>query len=140
LSKRSYFWLLAVAGLLAAFVLAALFLPRSFHLTAFSDIVQCLFLISGTAAFAPLVLRSQGRMRLFWALITLGVSFWLIYQLLWTYYEVVLQTDVPDLFAGDIILFLHIVPFMAALAIRPHIPRDEYAARVGRLDFALLLT
>ncbi len=140
MSKRSHFWLLAVAGLLAAFVLAALFLPRSFHLTAFSDIVQCFFLISGTAAFVPLVLRSQGRMRLFWALITLGVSFWLIYQLLWTYYEVVLHTDVPDLFAGDIILFLHIVPFMAALAIRPHIPRDEYAARVGRLDFALLLT
>ena len=55
-------------------------------------------------------------------------------------YEVVLRTDVPDLFAGDIILFLHIVPFMAALAIRPHVPRDEYAARVGRLDFALLLT
>ncbi len=45
----------------------------------------------------------------------------------------------PDLFAGDIILFLHIVPLMAALALRPHVPRDEYAARVGRLDFALLM-
>jgi signal transduction histidine kinase len=28
---------------------------------------------------------------------------------------------------------------MAALALRPHSPRDEYSARVGRLDFALLL-
>ena len=28
---------------------------------------------------------------------------------------------------------------MAALALRPHVPRDEYAARLGRLDFALLL-
>jgi signal transduction histidine kinase len=140
LSKRSHLWLLAVAALLAAFVLAALFLPRSFQLTTFSDIVQCLFLISGTAAFIPLVLRSKGRMRLFWSLITLGISFWLIYQLLWTYFEVILRTDVPDLFAGDIILFLHIVPLMAALALRPHVPRDEYAARVGRLDFALLLT
>ena len=45
----------------------------------------------------------------------------------------------PDLFAGDVMLFLHIVPLMAALALRPHAPRDEYAARVGRLDFALLL-
>ena len=140
MSKRSHLWLLAVAALLAAFVLAALFLPRSFQLTTFSDIVQCLFLISGTAAFIPLVLRSKGRMRLFWSLITLGISFWLIYQLLWTYFEVILRTDVPDLFAGDIILFLHIVPLMAALALRPHVPRDEYAARVGRLDFALLLT
>jgi signal transduction histidine kinase len=28
---------------------------------------------------------------------------------------------------------------MAALALRPHVPQDEYAARLGRLDFALLL-
>jgi signal transduction histidine kinase len=140
LSKRSHLWLLAVAALLAIFILAALFLPRSFQLTAFSDLVQCLFLASGTAAFARLVFRSEGRMRLFWSLIALGLSFWLIYQLLWTYFEVLLRTDVPDLFAGDIILFLHIVPLMAALALRLHVPRDEYGARVGRLDFALLLT
>jgi len=139
LSQRSKAWLAAVGGLLAAFVLAALVLPRSFQLTAFSDIVQCFLLVSGAAAFVPLVLRSEGRIRLFWSLITLGVSLWLTYQLLWTYYEVILRTDVPDLFAGDVILFLHIVPLMAALAVRPHVPRDEYSARVGRLDFALLL-
>jgi signal transduction histidine kinase len=139
LSKSSKLWLAAVAGLLAAFVFAALVLPRSFSLTALSDIVQSLLLLSGVAAFIPLVLRSHGRMRLFWSLIALGISFWFIYQLLWTYYEVFLRTDMPDLFAGDIIIFLHIVPLMAALALRPHVPRDEYAARVGRLDFALLL-
>ncbi len=139
MSKRSKVWLAVIAGWLAAFVLAALFSPRSFRLTAFSDIVQSVLLISGAAAFVPLVLRSQGRIRLFWSLITFGVSLWLLYQLLWTYYEVFLHTDVPDLFAGDIILFLHIVPLMAALAVRPHVPRDEYSARVGRLDFALLL-
>ena len=117
MSTRSKLWLAAVAGLLAAFVLAALVLPRSFHLTALSDIVQSLLLFSGVAAFIPLVLRSQGRMRLFWSLIALGISFWFIYQLLWTYYEVILRTDMPDLFAGDIIIFLHIVPLMAALAL-----------------------
>jgi signal transduction histidine kinase len=125
--------------MLAAVVLAALVLPRSFQLTAFSDVAQCLLLVSGVASFVPLVLRSQGRMRLFWSLITLGISLWAVYLLLWLYYEVILRVDVPDLFAGDVILFLHIVPLMAALALRPHVPRDEYAARVGRLDFALLL-
>jgi signal transduction histidine kinase len=139
LSQRSYFWLAAVAGLLAALVLAALLLPQSFRLTAFSDLVQCILLISAAASFVPLVLHSKGRVRLFWSLLTLGISFWLLYQLLWTYFEVVMRRDVPDLFSGDIILFLHIVPLMAALALRPHVPRDEYAARVGRLDFALLL-
>jgi signal transduction histidine kinase len=140
LSKRSHLWLAGVAGLLAAFVLAALVLPRSYRLTAFSDLIQCVLLVSGAASFVPLVLRSEGRMRLFWSLITLGIFFWLSYQLLWTYFEVFLQRDVPDLFVGDVILFLHIVPLMAALALRVHTPQDEYGARVGRLDFALLLT
>lgn len=139
MSKRSHLWLAAVAGLLAAFILAALFLHRSFGLAAFSDTIQSILLLSGAAAFVPLVLRSQGRMRLFWSLIGLGISFWFVYQLAWTYIEVILRTDVPVIYAGDIILFLHIVPMMAALALRPHVPRDEYSARIGRLDFALLL-
>jgi len=108
-------------------------------LTAFSDIIQCLVLSSATAAFVPLILKSSGRIRLFWSLITMGLTLWLAYQLFWTYYEVVLQRDVPDLCAWDVVLFLHIAPLMAALALRPHVPRDEYSGRVGRLDFALLL-
>ena len=131
--KLSHLWLAAVAASLAALIAAALVLPRSFGLTAFSDIVQCFLLSSGAASFVPLVLRSKGRVRLFWSLITLGVSFWLLYQLLWTYYEVVLRRDVPDLFAGDVILFLHLVPLMAAIGLRPHVPRDEYSARLGQL-------
>ena len=137
--KFSHLWLAAVASSLATLIVAALVLPRSFALTALSDVVQCFLLISGAASFVPLALRGKGRIRLFWSLITLGVSFWLLYQLLWTYYEVVMRRDVPDLFAGDVILFLHLVPLMAALGLRPHIPRDEYSDRVGHFDFALLM-
>ncbi len=139
LSRNSYIWLAVTAGMLAALIVAALVLPQSFGLTAFSDIVQTLLLVSGTAAFVPLALRSQGRVRLFWGLLTLGTAFWLAYQVFWTYSEVILRRDVPDLCTWDVILFLHIVPTMAALALRPHVPRDEHAARVGQLDFALLL-
>ena len=139
MGKQSKLWLASVAGVVTVAILAALFLPRSFGLTAFSDIVQSLLLLSGVVAFVPLALRSHGRIRLFWSLILLGSTFWLAYQLFWTYYEVLLRRDVPDLCAWDIVLFLHIVPFMAALGIRPQYSRDEYSARVGRLDFALLL-
>jgi len=139
LRKLSHLWLAVVGASLVAFITSALILPRSFGLTAFSDIVQCVLLFSGAASFVPLVIRCQGRIRLFWSLITLGVSFWLVYQLLWTYYEIVLRRDVPDLFAGDVILFLHLVPLMAAIGLRPHVPQDEYSARVGQLDFALLM-
>ncbi len=139
LSRKSSLWLGASAASLAALVLAALILPRSFGLTAFSDVVQCFLLISGTAAFVPLASDSRGRIRLFWSLIALGGALWLVYQVYWTYYEVFLRRDVPDLCSWDVILFLHIVPLMAALALRPQVPRDEYAARLGQLDFALLL-
>jgi signal transduction histidine kinase len=124
---------------MAAFFVAAFLLPRSFGLGAFSDIVQSLLLLSGAASFVPLALRSHGRLRLFWALISAGIALWLCYTLFWAYTETVLHQDVPDLCAWDIVLFSHLVPLMAAIAIRPHVPRDEYAARVGRLDFALLL-
>jgi len=139
LSKFSKVWLAALMAALATVVLAALFLPRSFRLTALSDLIQCFLLLSGAASFVPLALRSRGRMRLFWSLVTLGIGLWFSYQLLWTNYELVLRRDVPDLYAGDIVLFLNLVPLMAALALRPHVRQDEYAARLGRLDFALLL-
>lgn len=139
LGKDSIIWLSIVAGMMAAAILAALFLPRSFGLTALSDIVQSLLLLSGTLAFVPLALRARGRVRFFWSLIVLGLTFWLAYQFFWTYYELVLRRDVPDLCAWDVVLFLHMVPLMAALGIRPQFLRDEYSARVGRLDFALLL-
>jgi hypothetical protein len=135
---HSKLWSAFAIACLGALVVAALLLPQSFLLTAFSDLIQCVLLISGTVSFIPHVLKSQGRMRLFWALMTAGIAFWLFYQLLWTYFEVVLRQDVPNVFAGDIVLFLHIVPLMAALALRPHVPQDEYAARLGRLDFLLL--
>ncbi|HLV85612.1 MAG TPA: histidine kinase dimerization/phospho-acceptor domain-containing protein [Candidatus Sulfotelmatobacter sp.] len=132
-------WIGVVLVGLAAFVAAALILPQSFRLTAITDVAETLLLASGTASFVPLLIRSKGRLRLFWTLIILGLSFWLSYQLLWTCYEVFLRIDVPDLFTGDVILFLNIVPTMAALALRPHVKRDEYAARIGRLDLVLLL-
>ena len=139
MAARAKLWSIGIVGCLAALVVAALALPQSFRLTAFSDIIQCVLLLSGTICFVPHAVRSEGRMRLFWVMMALGIAFWFVYQLLWTYFEVVLRRDVPDPFGGDIVLFLHIVPLIAALALRPHVPRDEYAARISRLDFALLI-
>ena len=132
-------WMAAVASCLATLILAALILPNSFRLTALSDVVQCILLFSGSMSLVPHIARSRGRLRLFWTLIGTGITFWFTNQLLWTYYEVWLHTDVPDLWPADVILFLHIVPLMAALALRPHAPQDEYAARLRRLDFALMM-
>jgi signal transduction histidine kinase len=139
LTKRSQVWLGAIAAAVAAHVLTALLLPpRSFALAACSDFVQCFLLFSGTVVFIPLAAQSKGRVRLFWLLIIFGAALWFVYQAAWTYFEVVLRTDLPDPWSWDVILFLHVVPTMAALALRPHIPRDE-RSHIGELDFVLLL-
>jgi signal transduction histidine kinase len=38
------------------------------------------------------------------------------------------------------VIFLHFVPMMAALALQPQAQQDDHEARLGRLDFVLLLT
>jgi signal transduction histidine kinase len=139
LSRRSKLWLLATVGLVAAQALAALLIPRGYLLTAFSDILQALLLFSGTLALIPNANATRGRIRGFWVLMAVGVSFWFTYQLFWIYFEVYRRQDLPALFSGDIILFLHIVPMMAALALQPQRQQDGRTTRLGSLDFALLL-
>jgi signal transduction histidine kinase len=139
MSQRSRVWILAASGLVLAQVAASLVLPQDFRLIALSDIAQCILLLSGTLSFLPNVKSTHGRTRLFWVLMTLGMALWLAYQLLWAYFEVFLRQDVPNPFAGDVVLFLHIAPMMAALALQPHVEQDNRTARLGSLDFALLL-
>ena len=136
---RNKIWSGSVIVCLAIAVLGALTLRQSFRLTAVSDLTQCFLLAVGTFALLPRALRTQGRLRLFWTMLALGMALWLAYQLVWTYFEVFLRRDVPDLFDADIIIFLHFVPLMAALGLRAHVRGGEYAARLGRLDFTLLL-
>src|ERR1700729_793355 len=52
-------------------------------------------------------------------LLALGYSLWLLDQWIFLYHQFVLHTDVPDNSIADPVLFLHIVPFMAAVANLP---------------------
>lgn len=129
----------AAGGLLLVQAGASLVLARRFALTALSDFTQALLLLLAAFAFLPSISRTQGRVRLFWALMTLGVGFWFAYQAVWTYLEVFLRREVPDPFGWDMVLFLHVVPMMAALALKPHMEQDDRTTRLGSLEFALLL-
>ena len=139
MSGRSKLWISAAAALVFGQIVASLFLHPSFALVALSDLAQLVLLFSGTISLFPSVLATRGRIRLFWALMMLGMAFWLSYQSLWTYFEVLLRRDVPNPFAGDVVLFLHLVPMTAALALQPHVQQDDRTTRLGTLDFALLL-
>lgn len=139
MSDRAKAWGIALVCLVLLEIAAFLFSPRSFGLVALSDIIQCLLLTSAALSCVPGIFRNSGRTRLFWTLMSLGFVCWLCYQLLWTYIEVLQKNEVPSLFNGDIILFLHIVPMMAALALQPDVEQHDRDLRLGSLDFALLL-
>jgi len=133
-------WTIAICTLVCVHVAFSLVVPRSFALTAFGDILQNVVLLLATVAFLANVRNTSGKSRLFWLLMGLGLATWLASQVMWTYFEVYLRHEAPNPFAGDVILFLHVVPMMAAVAIQPHQRQDDHAIRARTLDFALLLT
>ena len=133
-------WTAIVCAVVCVHVLLSVLAPRGFALTAFGDILQNVVLFCATIAFLVNVRRASPKARLFWALMGMGLGMWLVSQVMWTYIEVYLRHEAPNPFVGDVILFLHIVPMMAAVALQPHVQQDERTIRVGTLDFALLLT
>ena len=128
-----------MCGVVCVHILVSLLVPRGFTLTAFGDILQCVLLLCGTIAILANTKAAPRRVRLFWMLVGFGVGMWLCSQVLWTYFEVFLRHEAPNPFVGDVILFLHIVPLMAAVAVQPHLRQDDRTKRVGALDFHLLL-
>ena len=138
--KNGRKWTLAICTLVFVHVALSLAVPRSFALTAFGDILQNAVLLLATIAFLANVRTTSGKIRLFWLLMGLGLATWLGSQMMWTYFEVYLRQEAPNPFAGDVILFMHVVPMMAALAIQPHQRQEDHAIRARTLDFALLLT
>jgi diguanylate cyclase (GGDEF)-like protein len=133
-------WAVGIGALVCLHVAISILAPRGFALTAFGDILQDAVLLLATVGFFSNLRIACPRWRLFWSLMGLGLGMWLIQQVMWTYIEVYLRHEAPNPFVGDVILFLHVVPMMAAIAIQPHVRQQDRAVRVGTLDFALLLT
>jgi diguanylate cyclase (GGDEF)-like protein len=132
-------WTIAVCTLVCAHALLSLLVSRGFALMAFGDLLQNSILFCATIAAFINVRNVSTKTRIFWALTGLGLAMWLASQVMWTYFEVYLRHETPNPFVGDVILFLHIVPMMAAVALQPHVQQNERTTRAGTLDFALLL-
>jgi diguanylate cyclase (GGDEF)-like protein/PAS domain S-box-containing protein len=132
-------WVLAASLLVCAQLVLTLSMKPSFPLTAFGDLTQCILLLGALLSVFHAAFHAHGRTRLFCWFMSLGFVWWLSAQVLWTYFEVYRRQEVPNPFVGDIVLFLHIVPMMAALAVQPHLRKSGSSVRVGPLDFVLLL-
>lgn len=127
--------------LLIVYASVSLALPRGNHaLIAFGDLAQCIVPLLANAGLLLNAGTPHWRRNLFWMLLALGCSLWMIGQFEWTYFELHLHRPVPDVDPGDIVFFLRGIPMMAALTLRPHLKRGEMHVRFGYLDFVLLLS
>jgi PAS domain S-box-containing protein len=77
--------------------------------------------------------------RAFWTLLAVGFGLWTVDAWLWVYYPTIRRQNIPDSSIADVVLFLHVVPFMAALATRPHLDQSSQKLYRTTLNFALLL-
>src|SRR5271165_261947 len=127
-------------ALLVVYGVAPLVIPYPFFRTAMGDLVPAVILAATIVLTVRNALESRGHTRLFWGLITSGMMMWWVNHAGWVWFEVLARKPIPDPFFGDAFLFLHIVPIMAAVAIRPHRAGENEGTLSSTLNVLILLT
>jgi signal transduction histidine kinase len=122
-----------------AFVLAPVVFPNPFFRLAMGDAVPLLVIAAAFIVSARNARDSRGHTRLFWSLMTAGMAMWCFNQACWMWFEVVIRKPLPDPFGGDVVLFLHVVPIMAAVSIRPHEANESEGMLPSTLNVIILL-
>ena len=130
-------WLLSIA----AYASMSLVYPHgSQQLSTFGNIVQCIVPLVANALLLLNAGTPHWRRNIFWMLLALSCTLWMLGEFDWTYWEVYRHESVPTMYGGDIVFFLKGIPMMAALALQPHRRQAELQLRLGYLDFVSLLT
>jgi signal transduction histidine kinase len=130
-------WLLAIA----TYAAMSLVYPHGSHqLSTFGNITQCLVPLVANAFLLLNAGTPHWRRNIFWMLLALSCTLWMLGEFDWTYWEVYKHESVPTMYGGDIVFFLKGIPMMAALALQPHRRQAELQLRLGYLDFVSLLT
>lgn len=142
LSSRSQFgtrhpWFIALVSLVVLQI-ASSGLLKGAMLSSAADVLQfaiMLFMLAGTAIN---IRSSRGAARGFWILMTLSSLMWAIDYGFWVYYEAIRGLQMPAPQPGDVLLILHVVPIMMALAMLPHLPPKSEEFSSGGLEFPLI--
>ena len=129
---------LAIVGIYALVSLVFAVHPES--VSAFGNLVQCIVPLLANAGLLLNAGTPHWRRNIFWMLLAMGCTLWMIGQFQWTYHEVYVHQPMPIIYGGDIVFFLRGIPIMAALALQPHRKRGEMRLQFGYLNFILLLT
>jgi signal transduction histidine kinase len=125
---------------LGGYAAAALLLPHGPVRSTICDLLECLVPLFANTCLLWNAASPYRRRNAFWMLLALGCALWLAGELVVTYQELQLHRQVESPFPGDILFFLHIVPWMAAVALVPHARKMRETLRYGLLDLLLLAT
>jgi signal transduction histidine kinase len=132
-------WFALASGITLAFAVVSVAVPRGAALTAIFDIGYLLLTLAGGGVMLSNARSAQGANRRFWALMGSGCILWACNQAAWVYCEVLRDMSFPDPSLMDVFLFLHLVPMIAAVGLRPHRRDGGQKFRVGALDFLMLV-
>ena len=139
LQRSTKTWVGIAVGLTLTQALASALLPRGMALTTISDIALALMLIALVFTFARNAIPARGRLQVFWIMQSVGWFALLVDQFWWMLYDIVWQKPLPTLFAGDALLFTPGVMMLAGFLLKPHLEQSKRRARLGTLDFLLLM-
>jgi signal transduction histidine kinase len=127
-------WVFFVGGYAAA----SLLLPHGHGLVTFSDLMECCVPLFANTCLLWNAASPYRRRNAFWMLLALGCTLWLAGALIWTYEELALHNTSHIPFPGDLLMFLHVIPLMAALTMVPHARKMREILRFGSVDLTLL--
>jgi signal transduction histidine kinase len=128
-------WLLAVATYAG---MSLVFPIGSQSLSTFGNLTQCVVPLVANAFLLLNAGTPHWRRNIFWMLLALSCTLWMLGQFDWTYYEVYAHQAAPVMYGGDIVFFFKGIPMMAALALQPHRRQGDLQVRLGYLDFVSL--
>ena len=117
------FWFLI--GFVLLHASATLVLPRGYATTIAGDALPFIICLIAGGSMLRNGWRAEGVVRTFWWLLALGGILWSVNQGGWTWYETFLHKEPPDAAFVDPVLFLHLVPFIAAVGLLPQLPAES---------------
>ncbi len=117
---RSLSWPIALIAILVLRAIVSLATNPGSFLLSYGGISYFLLLLLATGFAIRNGVQNTLGSRPFWVLLAIGYGLWVLDQSIFVYHEFVLHTEVPDNSIADPVLFLHIVPFMAAVATLPN--------------------
>jgi PAS domain S-box-containing protein len=138
-SWRFSTWATALIGIVVIKTVLSLAVKPGSFLVSYSGISYFLLLLLATSFAVRNGIQNTLRSRPFWVFLAIGYGLWTLDQWFFLYYELGLHVEVPHNSIADPVLFLHIVPLIAAVATLPHRNISDHRIYRAILSSLLLL-